>query len=280
MNPQPKYAALIKVQLIALLLYLIVMTRPEFLYKYRQDERYSLDALFTCKAIFGGRQTFNDPYDARVELIEPTIEELEHIDFTNRVSLNPETRGTPRFIENKALTKKGNTFLRNLYQTTENIVDAYRFLCLSAIPTSASMWHHYAKEHTGFCIEFKSEFVGGDEVVYRNDFLGIQMANFVVAQRQQKIGIDIWKALRTKRTDWEYEREYRIQPSNEMSAWMVPINAKISSAKYKPEYVESIIFGKDMPLERRRFIIQNCKFPVKFKQVVMGRSALAIIDFL
>lgn len=141
------------------------------------------------------------------------------------------------------------------------------------------MWCHYAKDHTGFCIEFKSEFVSGDRVVYRDDFLGLRMADFLVDHRRQKIGIGIWEAIRTKRTDWAYEMEYRIQSSNVMSAQMTPINEKISSAKYTPEFVESIIFGKDMPLERKLFIIQNYRFPVKFKQVVMGRNALIIVDF-
>ena len=212
------------------------MTRPTFLYKYRKDEPNSLDALFSCKAIFSGRKAFNDPFDARVELVEPTLNELAHIDFVNRVSMNPDTRGTPRFVERNTLTKKGGTFLRKLCEVAENLIDSYRFLCLSANPTSTPMWAHYASNHTGFVIEFKSEFVFGDKVVYRDEITGIPLANFLADQRHPQIGIDIWEALRTKHTSWSYEEEYRIQPSNQMHARMIAINAQNHSAKYEPEW--------------------------------------------
>jgi len=39
-------------------------------------------------------------------------------------------------------------------------------------------------------------------------------------------------------------------------------------------------FGKDMPDERRLEIVAKYQSPVKFKQVVVGRVALEIIDFL
>ena len=255
------------------------MTRPEFLYKYRKDDAHALDALFASKAVFGGRKAFNDTFDSRVELTSPTIEELKQIDFANRNSRNPATRGTPTFVDYQGITRKGGLFLRTFYQNTDELIDSYRFYCLSANPMSTPMWAHYAAEHTGFCIEFKSESVGGDKVAYKDELPEIRLAEFLLDQRHQQFGIDIWEALRTKHTDWSYEKEYRIQPSNEWKSRLVYINANNNSAEYQPEWLESIIFGKDMPDERRRFIVSNCKFPMKFKQVVKGRGVLEITDF-
>lgn len=254
------------------------MERPQFLYKYREDAPRHLDALFTCKAIFCGRKAFNDTYDARVELIAPTISELKLIDSANRKSRDPVARGMPTLVDYQGITKKGRIFLRDFCQMKEALIDSYRFYCLSASPISTPMWYHYSLDHKGFCIEFKSADVGGDKVSYSDELPEIRLADYLLDQRHQ-FGVDIWEALRTKHTDWSYEKEYRIQPSNEMKAHLVTINPLSDSVEYKSEWVESIIFGKDMPEERRRFIVANCKFPIKFKQVVKGRGTLEIVDF-
>ncbi|MPQ57389.1 DUF2971 domain-containing protein [Duganella sp. FT27W] len=255
------------------------MHRPAFLYKYRKDEYYSLDALFSCKAIFGGRKAFNDTFDARVALVAPTIEELKRIDSSNLRSLHPLARGTPTLVDYQGITRKGKKYLQNFYKSTEALIDSYRFYCLSANPISTPMWYHYCADHTGFCIEFKSEFIGGDKVTYKDELPEIRLAEFLLDYRHQ-FGIDIWEALRTKHTDWAHEKEYRIQTGNGMAPRLVFINENTDSVHYEPVWVEAIIFGKDMPDERRRDIVAKYQFPVKFKQVVVGRGALEIIDFL
>ena len=254
------------------------MIRPEFLYKYRQSESHALDALYSCKAIFGGRKAFNDLFDARVELIAPTIAELKLVDAASRRDQGPRSQGLLTFVDYQGITKKGRKFLEDFYQSTEALIDSYRFYCLSANPTSTPMWYHYAGGHTGFCIEFKAELLGGDIVKYKDELPEIRLAEFLVDQRHQ-FGIDIWEAIRTKHTDWAYEKEYRLQTSNAMSKIMVPVSANNDAVPYQPEWVESIIFGKDMPDACRRDIVSKYPYPVKFKQMVMGRGTLEIIDF-
>lgn len=254
------------------------MTRPEFLYKYRTDDIRALDALFECKAIFSSRKIFNDTFDSLVELIPPTLEELKKVDFANRKSRNPIASSMPTLVDYQGLTKKGRIFLSSFYKSKDKLIDDYRFYCLSANPLSTPMWAHYSSGHKGFCIEFKSEYVGGDKITYKDELPEIRLAEFLLDQRPQ-FGTDIWEALRTKHTDWSPEKEYRIQPSNEWKSRLVYINADNDSAEYQPEWVESIIFGKDMPDDCRRFIVANCKFPMKFKQVVKGRGVLKITDF-
>jgi len=58
----------------------------------------------------------------------------------------------------------------------------------------------------------------------------------------------------------------------------VQINDKQALLSYSPDWVESIIFGCRMPLERQRFIVENNPHPVDFKRVVTGDHSLEFIE--
>jgi hypothetical protein len=260
--------------------YLIAMKYPDYLYKYRKDDRHSLNALFEGKAIFSSRKAFNDPFDSHFKLVDPTIREWELIDLSNRVCLGPHPPRAPRFLKDKKVTTEGARFLSDFKRFIADRVDSYRFLCLSANPTSAPMWAHYSDNHEGFCIEFKSKFVKADKVLYREPQFDIKLASFLISQGDIQLSIDLWQALRAKHTDWSYEQEYRFQPSKWMQKEMLKISAHNDSAKYESEWVEAIIFGKNMPIERRRYIIENHPRPMKFKQVVIENNCLSVADYL
>lgn len=254
------------------------MTRPEFLYKYRQDTDRQIDALMSCKAIFSGRKGLNDPYDAKFNLVQPSILELERVDLASRVCQDRTAVPLPRFIKNGKITSSGNEFLQTFYKVCDELIESYRFYCLSANPTSGLMWAHYSGDHTGFCISFRSEHAPGNKVIYEDRPLEIRLSENLVDAQSHALGQDIWRGLRTKQTIWEYEEEYRLQASNEAQRQFVKVAPHSDAAEYDPDWVDSIIFGLRMPLARRRTIMQSYKHPVKFKEVVMSGMGFTIVD--
>ncbi|PRC92123.1 DUF2971 domain-containing protein [Solimicrobium silvestre] len=251
---------------------------PKLLYKYRKDDDRSWDALKNCKIYFSNRNGFNDLLDSRLELVTPTIPELELLDLQNRITVFGQRSQFPQFVIKKKVTLAGQKILDTYRQMVENLLDSYQFYCLCAIGDSIAMWSYYADDHKGFCIEFNTTVIRGDQVQYKIGQPKIKLIDHLKNQNDQEIGKAVWEGLRTKELKWDHEEEYRLQPSNEMKKLHTKVNADTSFAIYQPEWVESIIFGYKMSEERRQFFIQNYPHKVKFKHFVRNGITLAVED--
>ena len=81
-------------------------------------------------------------------------------------------------------------------------------ICLSKTRKSPAMWAHYAKNHTGACLEFEVTFDHIFEVQYVSEklFKGINIDTY-----RSHVNIENIKVIYgTKSKDWAYEKEYRM----------------------------------------------------------------------
>jgi hypothetical protein len=258
---------------------------PDFFYKYRsinsqdnfQDD-YAIDSLLKNKAIFSSRKNFNDLFDSKIELIKPTPLQLKAI--MGRASKH-DKRFIRNLIHNGAFTYAGIEFIQKLENNFNELIDSYAFYCVSSNSTSNLMWSHYANSHKGFCIEFKSEFMQAEKVIYQNKIPKLDIVDIFFSSLNlingEELGMHIWQSLRKKLTEWNYESEYRFQANNSMGR--IPADKQFMTIPYPPEFVESVIFGCRMPPDAKKFIIERMPLGTKFKQAVEKTSCIEILDF-
>jgi hypothetical protein len=174
-----------------------------YFYKYqpvKDKDRRSIHNLFDCKAVFSSRLNFNDPFDCKIPIKEPTPNEAyyflrEHQEFRHIVTC----------IDRISL-------LHMARENANKMIDKYRFYCLSKDSRNILMWSYYADGHEGFCIEFKSSHLQPQKVTYVTNLPALKLTNLLGKTEQElKNGADIiWKALRMKLIEWKHENEYRL----------------------------------------------------------------------
>ncbi len=145
------------------------------------------------------------------------------------------------------------------------------------------MWSHYASNHRGFCIEFRTDKLTADKVKYRKSIpkialFDVMAVNIETFNKAHVVGQKIWEALRVKLKEWRYEEEYRFQLSNAGSNNPIKIDEFSSKMKYDADFVESVIFGCCTPEPIKQFIADNMPYPVKFKQAIETKNSVKIID--
>jgi hypothetical protein len=255
--------------------------RPPYLYKYKKilDEDltkdYAIDALFKSYAIFSSRKNFNDLFDSKVELVKPSARQIKSARDRAKSDDKNIYKYLNKWISNGKITIEGDTEIQKLEMEINKLIDSYAFLSLSAKNNSNLMWSHYADSHKGFCIEFRSEHIHADKVLYQDSIPQIELAKMlampVKPDCEDHIGKKIWHALHTKLNEWDYEEEYRFQYDKKLKP-----EEKIMKVPYTPDFLESVIFGCRTPQKTKDFIASNIQFPIKFKQAYEGKSSIEI----
>lgn len=259
-------------------------TRPPFLYKYRaiSNEKDlanddAIDALFKSYAIFSSRKIFNDLFDSKVELVKPSARQIKSARDKAKSDDKNTYKYLNKWISNGKITIEGVTEIQKLEMEINKLIDSYAFLSLSAKNNSNLMWSHYANSHRGFCIEFRSEYIPADKVLYQDSIPQIELAKILAMppvipdSEDPHIGKKIWHALRTKLNEWDYEEEYRFQYDKKLKP-----EEKFMKVPYTPDFLESVIFGCRTPQKTKDFIASNIQFPIKFKQAREGKSSIEI----
>jgi hypothetical protein len=260
--------------------------RPPFLYKYRGvtnesdlHKDYALDALINSYAIFSSRKNFNDLFDSKIELVKPSARQIK----SARNKSDKETyKFLDKWISHGRITPEGYLQIQKLEIEFNALIDSYVFLSVSAKSTSNLMWSHYANSHRGFCIEFRTEHVTAEKVDYQDNIPQIKIAEILALPQNPEgdnhIGAKIWRALRIKLREWDYEEEYRFQLSNSGTGRMLNHGEKFLKIPYTADFVESVIFGCRTPPEIKKFIASNMPFSVKLKEAIERTSSIEIID--
>jgi hypothetical protein len=112
-------------------------------------------------------EQFNDPFDCNVKLLEVT----DHQELAQEVALACQLlENDSRLLKNKEQFiadikqklshlqqgQKDKELLQAIEDTRQELIDTGIF-CASRKHTDILMWSHYAKSHTGICIEFDVE---------------------------------------------------------------------------------------------------------------------------
>lgn len=134
---------------------------PEHLYKYREPNIDLLKYILIDNELWAAKPaTFNDPFDCfpYVDLSGTYDEALAYIDLriarTGRKVTREKRRELARQIHKKGLGSLDPEASKAAWLQS---VDQFGIISLSEECTNILMWSHYAKNHTGVCLEFGTE---------------------------------------------------------------------------------------------------------------------------
>ncbi|RQD73628.1 MAG: DUF2971 domain-containing protein [Candidatus Syntrophonatronum acetioxidans] len=112
-----------------------------------------------------------------------------------------------------------NEHLKEMYEPILNAFqDGYLIVCFSEVKDSLLMWSHYAKAHTGFCIEYNFKELGPKipltrmlmPVIYTDDLFDATqyVLNPIIKGHRYNNLFGIYTSI-SKGKEWEYESEWR-----------------------------------------------------------------------
>lgn len=156
--------------------------------------------------------SFNDPWDCRPYFQLPKnasdkIDTMKYFEVAHR-KRHPEISEEVRqnmikfFHENPGHLSEAIVKLNE--QTYKAICNQYRVYCLSERPDAALMWAHYAKSHTGICIEFDTS----EPPFALNNY--VSKVQYRKEYPILNVSAPGYEPLITKSIDWSYEKEWRL----------------------------------------------------------------------
>ncbi len=206
---------------------------PKYFYKYRStgsvddlQSNHAVDALLKNKAVFSSRTNFNDLFDSKIELIKPTPLQLKE---AMKLAGKVDKLFIKKFLNKGRFSAEGIEFIEKLEKSFNELIDSYAFLSVSSKATSNLMWSHYANSHKSFCIEFKSEFMKADKVIYQDKIPKLNMIDIFLSGLNlisgEEMGQHIWQSLRTKSSNGNTNPNIDFKP---VTLWAKYLPGRIS----------------------------------------------------
>jgi len=240
------------------------------LYKYREFDERNIKMLVDKQIWFSRPSDFNDPFDCN---LVPALSKTE-ADRQIQVSKIIDRLYSP----DKAKKAKQNLEALDEFTSNEVIEDkslqahfeeakSMGIYSLSETSKQLLMWAHYARNHTGFCIEYARDDI-------KHNFLNHCMCRPVnyslkypnLNQELDTLGVNIY----TKSKDWEYEKEWRLV-------------SKRDGIEIMPAPMTGIIFGLKMKPENKIHIVKKLlgNVDVKFYECVQipDQFALDVVEY-
>jgi len=174
---------------------------PDFIYKYITTEN-AIKILENKTLWFTSPKDYNDPFDCNINLLDLTPRDEDIISVIKKNIFYRE--GVRREIQKNR--KNPYRIKKQTSEQLQNHIYNSGVCCFSEMNNNNLMWAHYADNHKGLCLKFKSsiEEIGTmtAKVNYKKEYSKI---NFWTGE-----GNAILHLIFTKSTDWSYEREIRI----------------------------------------------------------------------
>ena len=275
----------------------------EVLYKYRADSEFTEKIITSRKVFLATAHQLNDPFECTLQdicndwMAEQIATEMQsalagfYLAARRAIDEKSEFFGVPadeiedviRSVSGaENLEKSYNVYhsfilsrtghppsdVRSFYRKLDEQLTATGIFSLSADPSQALMWAHYADQHWGLCLGFRratGSKLGSDEyclpVIYSDvlpemDPKGLQVSlamavddagrPYTSSMKLSFTDKTFRRVVSTKSTDWEYEQEFRyIEAFSGLCDWPGPL-------------VECT-FGLKCPEERRKHYISLLK---------------------
>jgi hypothetical protein len=222
-------------------------------HKYRPINKYTESLLINNELFFNQPENFNDPFDCKPDLFHKCTHS-EWVDFLCRHKTHPvQARNliTENLKKGKMRKKRDGILFENKaklqFEGHSNEGINLIACCFSERKESILMWGHYAENHEGVCLNFKSLYFGdyyllplasGEALPFHKiDYKDIKPRPVNLMNRDEeetkRIITDFYL---TKFTDWQYEHEYRLL------ATIYDREGK-STVNFQKDALEGIIFG-------------------------------------
>jgi hypothetical protein len=183
------------------------------------------------------RDQLNDPADARPVLPEMSNDELLYFVFYRNFNPTLPSSEQRRIIEmlQRNIEHQGSeAYRRTMTEMLHKLQEGYRIYSLSKRYNNMGMWAKYAKDRSGYCLEFAREnrfFERAVEVFY-GDIVPLDMSN----PRSY--------FFYCKRSDWSGEEEVRV----------VLMPGSDNPVKIEPGWLTRLILGEKISTEQEELI--------------------------
>jgi hypothetical protein len=229
------------------------------LFKYFQINDNFKTTLVNNQIWFSSPDDFNDPFDCNLK-----CQYLKDVEFEERINdelreeFNSVDCNEQYFRKHKMLTSIAEAHDDNLKTNTSKLninfqesVKDMGVACFSKKNDSILMWSHYADNHKGVCLKFKTSdakfFDNVATVKYTEKFPNLNY-EFQYSDSQNFLFF-------TKSKEWTYEEEVRV------------LKKPRQLFKFKPEVLDSIYFGAKCTVKNRNEIIELVQEKREFENV-------------
>lgn len=236
---------------------------PASIYKYYSPDDRNIENIENNKMWYSAACNFNDPFDMEMYFDENAM-------FESLLNTIPEAKGiregSPVWIKVRGEFEKEFKIFRKQIDVVRNTT---AISCFSEKCDSILMWSHYAKNHTGFCVEYELlEFVNKIKftpipIIYDEQKMCMNRLDM------NNLGPDSLRvlvyAITRKALEWKYECEWRIARSSSAcgSKWEEANKGALLEA-IKPK---SVIIGCDTT----KLIADRLKKYCKEQKITMYR---------
>lgn len=231
------------------------------IYKYYSIDKFTIKSLINNEIFFSNPLNFNDPFEIEYLLELERLSPKQFIDFFPSELKNIDTFHVKekefRFREKQVFNKevKNNKHLKNA------VFEKIGFSCFSKKNDEFLMWSHYGDKHRGICMEFNREKldlainIGVEDISYETKLPKIRATIKNLGNNEENLK----KIMLTKLMHWEYESEVR--------AAVYLNESRGNLYNYKPDILESIIFGCKTTTDDKELIRNILKLHDKYNHV-------------
>ncbi|MBP1908257.1 DUF2971 domain-containing protein [Methanolobus bombayensis] len=248
----------------------MVNDNPNIFYKYRSVNENTIKMLENQELYFSGASDFNDPFDSKADLIWRGNKD-DWMSFLYRMGIKNHAQREQSIkenLKNGSLRNRKGEYLLDPNRTAFKVLkgniqlnnkpDFPRACCFSEDNDSILMWSHYADEHKGICLCFKSKIIETGDFLYLDSNPDPYLLFPITYQEDMPEQVNMLSSyepeelvsfLCTKHFDWKYEKERRL------IMWPIDFNTHGQyTKKFRKEDLEGIIFGLNTPTDHIKMI--------------------------
>jgi hypothetical protein len=143
-----------------------------------------------------------------------------------------------------------DAFVRGLQKKLQEIRGRIGVCCMTEKKDNILMWSHYAKWHTGFCLEFQTGDLFFSQVhpVKYPDTGELPCVNLLTPSWDKLLSLSA-EGLLTKAKEWAYEREWRI----------IDLTNEVGVRQFPPKVLHGVILGCRVSAEDTYQMVEWCK---------------------
>jgi predicted RNase H-like HicB family nuclease len=222
---------------------------PPVLYKYYAFNKWTQNVFEQNEIYFQSPDGFNDPFDSKPSTTYEGTE-LQRADRLVKFWQKSFPGEKEEDLRSQAFDRIKDCqdiplMLRTLKRSAERIRKRLGIFCMTSKRDNILMWSHYAAAHTGFCLGFKT----GNPFFGQVHPVGYSSDRFCLNLIESPPDDDMFRAMRAKAGDWEYEDEWRVIDHIEGPG----------VHRYPPETLSGVILGCRITPDNRHRIMQWCR---------------------
>ncbi|KAF0144607.1 MAG: hypothetical protein FD156_1621 [Nitrospirae bacterium] len=268
------------------------MVNPSrFLYRYYSNFEYILDTVINRRIYFLSQEELNDPFDCRLKFSllhckkDPEDDWKSYLFYLAKCEYNgisdEETRKHVDAAINKKLHKDNNWLInsdKSIKDSHNECLNSFRICSFSKSPRNQMMWAHYADDHKGMVLQFRSSYFRDDA---SGDFRG-----FDIDYYEQPIPLKKYVDAIKNTSEGDKTAYARLIWCSKSDEWSGEDEVRLFSTKkymsYPEEILTGISIGSECPSHRIDLLLKSIsswkKKPKVFKEAP-ERSSLIKIYF-